>query len=208
MALPKSRGIVRFFHEAWDHQLHKLICWIVNGKVFTNIPKELTAKVTRKHFPQCEAYPAGDMAQRDIPRTASYRAIQPGEEYQGDFKAFAISSKAVKHKRAFGCHTGVLPVIDSSTKFKIGKLIRSHASLEPEMEARHVDVHGSGHNLRVLRLDNKFVTEAVESWAKESKPPIDLHPCIPHEHRRIGDIERFNQTLGDALLKKMYCKNT
>ena len=44
------------------------MCRIVNDKVFDNIPKELTAKVIRKHFPQCQACPAGNMAQRDIPK--------------------------------------------------------------------------------------------------------------------------------------------
>ena len=189
--LPRYRDIVRFFHEAWDHPSEELMCRIVNDKVFDNIPKELTAKVIRKHFPQCEACPAGNMAQRDIPREASDSVILPGEESQMDIKVFASTSKALKHKRAFGRYTGVLTAIDLSTRFKIGKLIRSH---------------GSGYTLRVLRLDNEFVTDAIETWAKECEPPIELQPCIPHEHHSIGDIERFNQTLGDAVFKKMYGK--
>ena len=204
--LPRYRDIVRFFHEAWDHPSEELMCRIVNDKVFDNIPKELTAKVIRKHFPQCEACPAGNMAQRDIPREASDRVILPDEEFQVDIKVFASTSKALKHKRAFGRYTGVLTAIDLSTRFKIGKLIRSHASLEIELDALRVDVHGLGYTLRVLRLDNEFVTDAIETWAKECEPPIELQPCIPHEHHSIGDIERFNQTLGDAVFKKMYGK--
>ena len=72
------------------------------SKTFKNIPLELTSKVIRKHFPQCEACPAGNMAQRDLPRTASDRIIKPGEELQIDIKVFANCSKALKHKRAFG----------------------------------------------------------------------------------------------------------
>ena len=204
--LPRYRDIVRFFHEAWDHPSEELMCRIVNDKVLDSIPKELTAKVNWKHFPQCEACPAGNMAQRDVPRTASDRVILPGEEFQVDIKVFANSSKALKHKRAFGRYTGALTAIDLSTRYKIGKLIRSHASLEVELEALRVDVHGSGHTLRVLRLDNEFVTDAIETWAKGCEPPIELQPCIPHEHHSIGDIERFNQTLGDAVFKKMYGK--
>ena len=37
-------------------------------------------------------------------------------------------------------------------------------------------------------------------------PPITLEPCIPHEHHSIGDIERFNRTLGDTINKKLYGK--
>ena len=202
--LPRYRDIVRFFHEAWDHPSEELMCRIVNDKVFDNIPKELTAKVIRKHFPQCEACPAGNMAQRDIPREASDRVILPGEEFQVDIKVFASTSKALKHKRAFGRYTGALTAIDLSTRFKIGKLIRSHASLEVELEALRIEVHGSGHTLRVLRLDNEFVTVAIEKWAASCDPPIELQPCIPHEHHSIGDIERFNQTMGDAIFKKLY----
>ena len=48
-----------------------------------------------------------------------------------------------------------------------------------------------------------FVTDAIEAWAKECKPLIELQPCIPHEHHSIGDIECFNQTMGDAIFKKL-----
>ena len=202
--LPRYRDLVRFFHEAWDHPSCDLMCKIVNQKLFTSMPKELTAKIIRKYFPSCEACPAGNMAQRDIPRTASDREYQPGEEFQCDIKVFANNSKALKHKRAFGKYTGALTAIDLSTRFKIGKLIKTHADLEVHLESLRVDVCGTGHTLKVLRLDNEFVTAPIKRWAALCRPPIELQPCIPHEHHSIGDIERFNQTLEQAVFKKMY----
>ena len=81
---------------------------------------------------------------------------------------FASTSKALIRKRAFGRYTDALAAIDLSTRFKICKLICSHASLEVELEALRVEVHGSGHTLRVLRLDNEFVTAAIETSSASS----------------------------------------
>ena len=72
-------------------------------------------------------------------------------------------SKAHKHKRAFERNTGVLTAIDFAMRFKIGKLIRLHVSLEVELEALGVAAHGAGHSLKVLRLDNYFVTKAIKT---------------------------------------------
>ena len=100
---PRLRDMVRFFHEAWDHPSMELMCKIINEKIFSNIPKELTAKAVRKHFPQCEACPAANMTQNPIPREASDRTFVSGEELMVDIKVWANNSKALKHRRAFEC---------------------------------------------------------------------------------------------------------
>ena len=202
--LPRLRDLVRFFHEAWDHPSQELMCKIVDNKMLASLPDELTSKVIRKYFPQCEACPAANMSQKPIPREASDRELVPGEKLQIDIKVFANNSKALKHRRAFGRYTGALTAIDLSTRYKLGKLIKSHASLEVQLEELRVDVHAAGYKLRVLRLDNEFVTAPIKRWAGLCEPPIELQPCIPHEHHSIGDIERFNQTLENAVFKKMY----
>ena len=148
--------MVRFFHEAWDHPSRDLMCKIVDQQMLANIPKDLTAKTIRKHFPQCEACLAGNMAQQPIPRDASDRVFVPGEEFQVDIKVWANGSKALKHRRAFGRHIGALTAIDLATRYKIGKPIKSTGTLEVELEALRIEIHGTGHTLRVLRLDNQF----------------------------------------------------
>ena len=54
----------KLFHEAWDHPIRDLMIHIVDKKLFDNIPEKLTAKVIRKHFPQCVACSAGNIAQK------------------------------------------------------------------------------------------------------------------------------------------------
>ena len=51
--LPRLRDLVQFFHDAWDHPSRELMCKIVDNKMLTSLPKELTSKVIRKYFPQC-----------------------------------------------------------------------------------------------------------------------------------------------------------
>ena len=204
--LPRLRDLVRFFHEAWDHPSCDLMCKIVTDKMFTSIPDELTPKVIRKFFPACEACPAANMAQRDIPREASDREFVPGEEIQIDIKIWANSSKALKHRRAFGKHIGAVTAVDMATRYKIGKLIKTTSDLEVQLEELRVEIRGTGHTLKVLRMDNQFYTKAVKNWAARCEPYVELQPCIPHEHHSIGDIERFHRTLEDTVFKKLYGK--
>ena len=111
----------------------------------------------------------------------------------------------MKHKRAFGRYTGALTAIDMSTRFKIGTLIRSHANLDTHLEALRVEIHGTGHTLKVLRLDNEFMTQDIKTWAAKCEPPMQLQLCIPHEYHSIGDIEKFNQTLENNYTVSLIC---
>ena len=121
---------------------------------------------------------------------------------QIDIKVFAGNSKARKHKRAFGNHTGALTAIVLSTRFKLGKLLRTHKSLEVQLREIRVKVRSRALTMKVLRIDNEFITQPIKQWAALCDPPIELQPCIPHEHHSIGDIERFNRkaTLVQAVL--------
>ena len=99
---PNFKDMVHFFHEAWDHPSRDLMIYIVNKKRFDNIPVKLTAKIIRKHFPQCVACPAGNMAQKPVPQTTSTTKYIPGNVLQVDIKVFADTLKARKHLHAFG----------------------------------------------------------------------------------------------------------
>ena len=66
------------------------------------------------------------------------------------------------------------------------------------------EVQSAGHTLKVLRMDNEFWTATVRTWAASCEPLIELQPCIPHEHHSIGGIEWLDQTLENAVLKKMF----
>ena len=83
---PPLRDMKRFFHEAWDRPSKDLMCKIIDPKMLSSIPKVLTSKAVRKHFPQCEACPAGNLTQNPIQREASDREFVPGEELMVDIK--------------------------------------------------------------------------------------------------------------------------
>ena len=83
--------------------------------------------------------------------------------------------------------------------YKFGTLIKSHAS--PEMQLK--DIRASDRALKILRIDNEFETADIRTWAALCAPLIGREPCIPHEHHPIGDLERFNRTIGDMINKKL-----
>ena len=182
--LPRYKDLVRFFHEAWDHPSCDLMCKIVTEKAFVNLPKELTPKIIRKHFPVCEACPAASMAQKPIPRTASDRDIVPGEEFQLDIKVWANSSKALKHRRAFGKHIGALTAVDLSTRYKIGKLLKTTADLEVQLEELRVEIHGTGHTLRVLRIEpvRHEASQELGSAVRALHRAAAVHPARASQH--------------------------
>ena len=97
-------------------------------------------------------------------------------------------------------------MIDLATRYKIGKPLTSHKSLEVPLEGLRVEVYDAWHTPKVLRIDNKFRMTPVWTWAESCKPLIELQPFIPHEHHSTKDVERFNMTLEDAVYKKLYGK--
>ena len=58
------KELVRFFHEIWNHASMELMCSIVKNKLVLNLPETLTEKAIRKHFPNCNACPIGNLQQR------------------------------------------------------------------------------------------------------------------------------------------------
>ena len=93
-----------------------------------------------------------------------------------------------------------------ATRYKLGSLIKTHSSLEIQLEELRIKVKSRDFTLKTIRIDNEFVTNEITTWAALCSPAISLQPCIPHEHHSIGDIERFNRSLEDAVFKKLYGK--
>ena len=64
MDFPHLSDLVRFWHEAWNHADMETMVAIVQdptNPTFANVPKALTPKVIRKHFPTCVACPFGNL---------------------------------------------------------------------------------------------------------------------------------------------------
>ena len=139
------------------------MCWIVKNNIFENLPIELTERVIRKYFPHCEACPAASMAQQAKPgSTTPHKVFTPGEEFQIDIKVFADNSKAKKHKRAIGGYTCALTAIDLCTGYKLGWLLKSQSKLEKILDELLLEVHSKSRTLKVVRMDNQFVTAPIK----------------------------------------------
>ena len=53
--------------------------------------------------------------------------------------------------------------VDMATGYKFGTLIKSHASLEIQLEAIRVQVCASDRVLKILRMDNEFETVDIRT---------------------------------------------
>ena len=118
----------------------------------------------------------------------------------------ADSSKARKHKRAKGGYIYVLSAIDLVTGYKWEYFLNYQANLETTLEDIRIDIHSEYRKLKILTIDNQFVTEPIRKWGKLHN--ITFRPCISREHWALGEIERFNSTLEDGIVKQLYGKKT
>ena len=86
----------------------------------------------------------------------------------------------------------------------MGVSFKQNAHLEVTLEEIRLEIVAQRRELKVIRLDNQFVTEAINKWKQPHHITILL--CIPHEHWSIGEVERFNRTLKDGYVKLLYGK--
>ena len=126
---------------------------------------------------------------------ASDREFEPGEEFQIHIKIWANNSKALKHRQAFGKYIGAVTAVDQATRYKIGQLLQTTSELEAQLKELCVNIRGTGHTLKMLRMDNQFTEKAVRNWAARCEPYIELQHYIPQEHHIIDDVERLQSSI-------------
>ena len=80
---------------------------------------------------------------------------------QIDIKVIANNSKRLKHKRATGGYTIALTVVDMKTGFKWVNLLKNQAHLEVTLEEIILAIVAQRRELKVICLDNQFVTKAI-----------------------------------------------
>ena len=61
-----------------------------------------------------------------------------------------------------------------------------------------------GRSVKVLRMDDEFVTEEIRNYLAEQH--ISIRPCIPHEHSTLPYAERDNRTIQEAVVKAIVAK--
>ena len=99
------------------------MCWIVKHQVFNNIPPIC------KYFPHCEACPAVNMSQQQMPGSfTADRILEPGEEIWADIKLLAVNGEAHKHKRVIEGYTRyALTAVNLAVVFKLGHVLKHTA---------------------------------------------------------------------------------
>jgi hypothetical protein len=193
--------LVQFWHEALGHPSMEVMIDIITSGTYYNLPKELTSKVIRKHFPLCAECPLGNLARTPLPLKSTPRNIAMGEEFQVDLEGPWLKSDSDKPQETFSGCKYTLTAIDMKSRMPFGWLLSSRKHLVRYLEDLRLAVLAVGRTLKVLRTDDEFVTTEIKDWCRKEK--ITLQPCIPYEHAQIGVIERVHRTFRDSMVKCM-----
>ena len=141
------------------------MCFIIKNQNFKDIPINLTERVVRKYFPRCAACSAAKNYFLSMPGSSTdIKDLIPGDEIQIDIKVLADSSKARKHKRAKKGYTCVLSAIHLATGYKWGYPLKHQEYLETSLEDIRLDIYSEYIKLKMVTIDNQFVTEPVRKW--------------------------------------------
>ena len=65
-------------------------------------------------------------------------------------------------------YTYALTAIDLATGFKWGYPLKHQAHLETSLEDIRLEIYSEYRKLKILTIDNQFVTEPIRAWAKFS----------------------------------------
>ena len=88
---------------------------------------------------------------------------------------------------------------DIKSKKRIGFLLRNKGYLLRYIKHLVNICHQHKRNINVLRMDSELVTAEITAYCELQH--VHIHPCVPHEHATLGDIERDNRTIRESILK-------
>ena len=206
---PDLKQLVRFFHESWRHADADLMCSIVHNNSFDNLPKQLTERAIRKHFPHCESCAFGNMArkalvQKGIPKEREIFEI--GEAWEVDLKGPWTNPDGQIQNTFCDCQYLFSAVcVNSGKKFQM--LLKNRQLLHRTIEHLLRFVQKEKRTLKVIFSDDEFVQTALGSVYDTND--IDIRPCPPYEHDvGIGRVERWNRTVDENVNKALYGKET
>ena len=197
------KELVRFFHETWCHASKELMILIVKNKFIKNLPEALTEKAIRKHFPNCNTCPIGNLQQRPFQSIPEDRDIEIGSEWEIDLMGPVTDEKKKKCPSFSGALYGMV-CKDIKSKKRFGFLLRNRGYLLRYPKHLIMICNHQNHKVKAFRIDDKFVTEEIKAYCV--KQNITLYPCIPHEHATLGNVERDNRTIRESIMKSIASK--
>ena len=221
---PTIADMVMFWHVNFNHANMQKMINIVEHKMITNLPTELTVDAIRNHFPhQCISCSLGNLQTLPHPLATTFNETVPiGAHWSCDFKKLSGTDKE-KQVLSYAGHTHLFIAIDyrSSRVFHIGTKGTSHA--DKCIEALYQFVRRKGYMMASLSIDSEFVTKAVTTFLQDPDKNLDYtirhhngvnatyttsanlfvyrQIAIPYEHFTVGEVERFNRTLHEAIMK-------
>ena len=176
----------------------ELMISIVKHNLIINLPETLTEKAIRKHFPNCNTCPVGNLQQRPALSLPSDRELAVGEEWEIDLMGPMTDGNKKKCYSFSGALYGMI-CKDIKSKKRIGFLLRNRGYLLRYIKHLVEMCHQHKRSINVLRMDSELVTAEITAYCKSQQ--IHIHPCVPHEHATLGDIERDNRTIRESILK-------
>ena len=194
--------LVSFYHNLWNHCTKQMMISNINNKVYTPIPRQLTADAINTYFPKhCIACSIGSMKTKSHPKQSIPRHIDPGAEIQVDIQVWYSTGN--KHTIAYNGAKYNLTCVDLATDYTWCYSLRDMKYLCRYLELLRLVILRHHRKLLVIRCDNQLYTNDIRDWALQEEVGIQLLPCIPHEHYQIGRVERKHQTLHNAVLKAL-----
>ena len=90
---------------------------------------------------------------------------------------------------------------DIKSRKRIGFLLRNKGYLLRYLKHLINICHQHKRKVNVFRMDSELVTAEITAYCESQQ--IQIHPCVPHEHATLGNIERDNRTARESIMKSM-----
>ena len=126
------------------------------------------------------------------------RAIKIAEEWEIDLIGPMTDANKKKCMSFSGALYGMI-CKDLKSKKRIGFLLRNKGYLLRYLKHLVNIRHQHKRVISVFRMDSELVTKEITAYCESEQ--IHIHPCVPHEHATLGDIERDNRTVRESVLK-------
>ena len=199
------RDLVLYWHIALGHKGEEDMVRIVQHRLVTNLPDQLTVATIRKYFrqmPKCKPCAEATLQRVPSPPSSTSSRPPPGEVWYLDFDKQSGSTDTSRAIRSISGYTHVCNAIDAGTDRLLSfpsrgtKEIMSYVRQTHEFNTQH------GYLMTELHVDNEFArSHALVKWCSSNN--VRLVRAIPYEHEDIGLIERANRTCSEGTQKRL-----
>ena len=219
------QDVVLFWHENLNHASLIQMKSLVKNKIIIGLPSELTVKAIDKYFPHnCFNCSIGNLQAKAHPLAAVFNPKVPaGAWWSLDFKKYSGTDKEQKIA-SFGGFTHFFYAIDYATGRVFGYGTKGTKDVVQHIKKLCEFVRRKGKTVLGISIDAEFATRDVktylsdpvnalsftlrhlegdnERYSTSSDTFIMRRIAIPYEHFTIGEVERFNRTQHEAIIKK------